>query len=106
MRALPKPFTGIAIFENQQRISALPDVDDPHGSAVDASILARYILLAAERYPESGQTEFVCIAESAKRAYVVVPQASSYGWTDATHATPEQIAQRLIKHLLAEGAGG
>jgi hypothetical protein len=46
-----KPFTGIGIFENQQHISALPDVDDPQGSAVDADMLARYILVAAERYP-------------------------------------------------------
>jgi len=36
MRTKPKPFTGIAIFENQENINTLPDVDDPQGSAVDA----------------------------------------------------------------------
>jgi hypothetical protein len=43
MRSKPKLFTGIAIFENQQTISPIPDVDDPQGSAIDAVILARYI---------------------------------------------------------------
>jgi len=40
MRSKPKPFTSIAIFENQQRVSSLPDVVDPANSAIDAVILA------------------------------------------------------------------
>ena len=99
LRAKPKPFTGIAIFENQQRISALPDVDDPQGSALDAVVLARYILLSAQRYPESGQTAFICIAESAKSAYLVLPDAIKSKWADLKSATPEQIAECLIDHL-------
>jgi len=99
LRAKPKPFTGIAIFENQQRISALPDVDDPQGSAVDALILARYILLAAQRYPEGAQTAFLCIAESAQSAYLILPEAFKTGWTNPNKATPEQIAQGLIQYL-------
>ncbi len=47
MRSKPKPFTSIAIFENQQKVSTLPDVDDPENSAIDAVILARYSWLAA-----------------------------------------------------------
>ena len=65
MRQRPKPFTGIAIFENQERLSTLPGVDDPHGSAIDAAILARYILLGASRFPEARSTAFVGLAESA-----------------------------------------
>jgi hypothetical protein len=99
LRAKPKAFTGIAIFENQQRISALPDVDDPQGSAVDASVLARYTLLAAQRYPEGAQTAFLCIAESAQNAYLILPEASKTGWTSPNKATPEQIAALLIHHL-------
>ena len=99
LRAKPKPFTGIAIFENQQRISALPGVDDPQGSAVDAVVLARYILLAAQRYPEAGQTAFLCVAESVKSAYLILPDALKSGWTNPNKATPGQIAQWLIQHL-------
>jgi hypothetical protein len=99
LRAKPKPFTGIAIFENQQRISALPGVDDPQGSAVDAAVLARYILLAAQRYPESGQTAFLCVAESAQSAYLLLPDAPRDNWTSSKKVTPEQIAQLLIQRL-------
>src|ERR1019366_6361564 len=38
MRAKPKPFTGIAIFENQGKVSIVADADDPENSAVDAGI--------------------------------------------------------------------
>lgn len=99
LRAKPKPFTGIAIFENQQRISALPDVDDPQGSALDAIVLARYILLSAQRYPESAQTAFFCVAESAQSAYLVLPDSLKPSWKDLKTATPEQIAQYLTGHL-------
>jgi len=101
MRAKPKPFTGIAIFENQQHISALPDVDDPQGSALDAVVLARYILLSAQRHPESEQTAFLCVAESARSAYLVLPDALKSTWNNQKSATPEQIAQYLINHLSA-----
>jgi hypothetical protein len=102
LRAKPKAFTGIAIFENQQVISALPDVDDPQGSAIDAFMLARYVLLAAQRYPEGAQTAFLCIAESAQSAYLILPEASQAGWNNANKATPEQIAQGLIDYLSAQ----
>lgn len=95
MRAKLKPFTGIAIFENQHRISALPDVDDPLGSAIDASILARYILLGMERYPEAAHTVFLAIAESAKRAYLVAPAALRRQTQLPATVTPEQIAAWL-----------
>ena len=99
MRARPKAFTGIAIFENQQRISTLPDVDDPQGSALDAIVLARYILLSAQRYPESEQTAFLCIAESVKSAYIVLPDALKTKWKNGASATPDQIAQFMAGHL-------
>jgi hypothetical protein len=99
LRIRPKPFTSIAIFENQQHISALPDVDDPQGSAVDALVLARYLFLAAQRYPEAPQAAFLCIAESAGSAYLILPRASQDSWTTANRATPEQIARWEIEHL-------
>jgi hypothetical protein len=101
LRAKPKPFTGIAIFEDQQRISTLPEVDDPQGSAVDALVLARYILHATRRYPEGAQTAFLCVAETARSAYLVLPRACKAGWTNADKVTSEQIAQWLVHHLSA-----
>ncbi len=103
LRAKPKPFTGIAIFENQKHINALPDVDDPQGSALDAVVLARYILLSTQRYPENAQTVFLCIAESAQSAYLVLPDLLKSSWANQTTMTPEQIAQYLANHLSKSG---
>jgi len=80
MRAKPKPFTGIAIFENQQRISSLPDVDDPGGSAIDAQILARYVWLSASRFAEYEQACCVCISESLHAAWLIAPPGKMPDW--------------------------
>jgi hypothetical protein len=52
-RSKPKPFTGVAVFDDPDKVNPLPAVDDLPGSAVDAQILALYIWLAATRYSES-----------------------------------------------------
>jgi len=92
LRAKPKPFTGIAIFENQRRVSALPEVDDPQGSSVDALMLARYAMLAVERYPEAAHTVFLAIAESANSAYLLLPDALQPSQALSATVTPEDIA--------------
>jgi len=74
VRSKPKPFTGVAVFENPDQINPLPPVDDLEGSAVDAQRLALYIWLAASRFDEyRTSTVCVCIAESLGQAYVVAP---------------------------------
>jgi hypothetical protein len=81
MRSKPKPFTSIAVFENQQRISSLPDVDDPENSAVDALILARYVWLSASRYPEQDRTICLCVSELRNTAYLIAPAGRAPGWS-------------------------
>jgi len=100
-RAKPKPFTGIAIFENQQRISTLPDVDDQQGSATDALILARYIWLAALRYPEHKQTCCLCIVENQNLAYVIAPDGLALPSSADQSTTPEVLADWVVAHLSA-----
>lgn len=74
VRPRPKPFTGVAVFDNPDQINPLPPVDDLPGSAIDAQILALYIWLAATRYSEyQSNTACVCIAESLSHAYLVAP---------------------------------
>lgn len=74
LRSKPKPFTGVAVFNNPDQINPLPSVDDLPGSAVDAQILALYVWLAAARYTEyQGSTACVCIAGSLSQAYIVAP---------------------------------
>jgi hypothetical protein len=52
VRSKPKPFTGVAVFEDPDQVNPLPSVDDLPGSAIDSQILALYVWLAASRYEE------------------------------------------------------
>ncbi|MGA7108279.1 MAG: hypothetical protein WBY75_11100 [Terracidiphilus sp.] len=74
VRAKPKAFTGVAVFDNPDQVNPVPSVDDLSGSAEDAEILALYVWLAATRYAEYQQsTVCVCLADSIAQAYVVAP---------------------------------
>lgn len=74
VRAKPKPFTGVAVFDNPDRVNPAPSVDDLPGSAKDAEMLAWYVWLAAARYPEyQSSTVCVCLAESIAQAYLIAP---------------------------------
>ena len=101
MRSKPKPFTSIAIFENQQRISSLPDVDDPENSAIDAVILARYVWLAASRYPEHEQTLCLCVSEHRDSAYAILPAGRSLGWRPERTIAPEELYSWLGAQFLS-----
>jgi hypothetical protein len=73
-RAKPKPFTGVAVFDNPDQVNPSPSVDDLPGGAADAEMLALYIWLAALRYNEyQHSTVCVCLAESIAQAYIVAP---------------------------------
>jgi hypothetical protein len=75
VRTEPKPFTGVAVFDNPDEVNSAPSVDDLPGSATDAEMLALYIWLAAQRYDEyQRSTVCVCLAESISQAYIVAPQ--------------------------------
>jgi hypothetical protein len=74
VRAKPKPFTGVAVFDNPAQVNPAPSIDDEAGSAKDAEILAWYVWLAATRYPEyQDSTVCLCLAESIAQAYLVAP---------------------------------
>lgn len=74
VRAKPKPFTGVAVFDNPDQVNPLPALDDLQGSAIDAQMLALYVWLAATRYEEyRSSTVCICIAESLSEAYVIAP---------------------------------
>jgi hypothetical protein len=100
LRSKPKPFTGIAIFENQQKISALHDEDDPEGSAIDALILARYIWLSSLRYPEKEHTCCVCVAESSRSLYVIAPEGQRPDWPACRSVSPVEICTWMRSSLL------
>ena len=79
VRSKPKPFTGVAVFDDPDKINPLPPVDDLPGSSVDAQMLALYVWLAATRYTEyQSSTLCVCLAESLSEAYIVTPPGLTF----------------------------
>ena len=101
VRSKPKPFTGVAVFENPDRVNPLPAVDDNVGSAVDAEILAAYIWLSAIRYEEYRQsTACICIAESLAEAYLVAPP--EFALRDTVEPIPVETLAESLRSWLAE----
>ncbi|HWA95975.1 MAG TPA: hypothetical protein VG844_15340 [Terracidiphilus sp.] len=74
VRDKPKPFTGVAVFDNPNEVNPAPAVEDLPGSALDAEMLSLYVWLSALRYNEyQSHTACICIAESLEQAYVIAP---------------------------------
>ncbi len=95
VRTKPKPFTGVAVFDNPDLVNPLPPVDDLPGSAVDAQMLALYVWLAAFRYDEYRRsTVCVCVAESLEQAYVVAPPDFAV-WNEQKPLSLDRLGQIL-----------
>jgi hypothetical protein len=95
VRSKPKPFTGVAVFDNPDQVNPLPAVDDLPGSAIDAQMLALYVWLAAHRYEEyQRSTVCVCLAESLGQAYVVAPPEFAL-WREAQPVPLDRLGAAL-----------
>ncbi|MGA2218757.1 MAG: hypothetical protein ABSG51_11765 [Terracidiphilus sp.] len=95
VRSKPKPFTGVAVFDNPDEVNPLQAVDDLPGSAVDAQMLALYVWLAASRYEEyQRSTVCVCVAESLSEAYLVAPPEFTLGQASQP-VTVDQLGDAL-----------
>jgi hypothetical protein len=92
MRNRPKSFTSIAILEDQEHTSPLPDTADPDGSAVDAQILARYVWLAASRYEEYKDALCLCVADALPAIYAIAPAEHSL-FRESEPMTVERVRQ-------------
>ncbi len=100
LRNKPKPFTSIALFEDQTKVSPLPDTPDPENSAIDAAILAHYVGLAAQRYTEYQRALVVCVAEHLNAAWVIAPQNAPLA-TGPVSLSPAQLHRAVLDALRA-----
>lgn len=105
LRSKPKPFTSIAVFENQQKISALRDEDDPEGSALDALILARYIWLTGMRYPERERTSCICVAEATGSLQIIAAEDQRPAWPIEQPVSPEAVLAWMRSTLFGPDTG-
>ena len=96
VRSRPKPFTGVAVFDNPDMVNPLPAVDDLPGSAVDAQMLALYVWLAASRFEEyRHSTVCICMAESLSQAYVVAPPEFNL-WQEKEPISLDRLGRALL----------
>ncbi|MGD1158243.1 MAG: hypothetical protein ABSA41_20815 [Terriglobia bacterium] len=94
LRNKPKPFTSVAVFENQEKATPQPPVPDPENSAVDAVILAYYTWLGAARYVEYQRAACLCLFE--RTPYALVAGAEEFPlWQEKEPVAPQRIAALL-----------
>jgi len=94
LRNRPKPFTSVAVFENQEKATPQAPVPDPEGSAVDAVMLAYYTWLGTTRYPEYQRTACLCLFDGAP--YALVAGATEFPlWEEKEPVAPRRITALL-----------
>jgi hypothetical protein len=97
-----KPFSSVAVFEDQGRANPAPEQDDAPSSLIDAQILAEYVYLATSRLPSyTGQTLGVFAIEDSNAVQVLGPSPSA-GWPSGPLALTELSAG--IVRWMGEGA--
>jgi hypothetical protein len=84
-----KPFSSVAVFEDQERANPVPEQDDAPSSLIDARILAEYVYLSTLRLPShAGQTLGVFAVEDHNTVQVLGP-SSSAAWPSRPMALSE-----------------
>jgi hypothetical protein len=98
LRAKPKPFTSVAIFEDPGKANPLPSEPDPEGSALDAGMLAYYAWLGMRRYPECQGAACLCLLESARYLLFAGPEDFPL-WKETEPLSPERAGSLLRSWL-------
>jgi len=102
MRHKMKPFSSVAVFEDQARANPAPEQDDAPSSLIDAQILAEYVYLTTSRLPSyAGQTLGVFAVEDSSTVQVLGPSPST-GWPSGPLALAE-LGDGIVRWI-EEGA--
>jgi hypothetical protein len=97
-----KPFSSVAVFEDQGRANPAPEQDDAPSSLIDAQILAEYVYLTASRLPSyAEQTLGVFAVQDSSTVQIAGPSPAT-GWPSGPLALAELSAG--IVRWMEEGA--
>jgi hypothetical protein len=80
MRHKLKPFSSVAVFEDQGRANPTPEQDDAPSSLIDAQILAEYVYLTASRLPSYAEQTLGVFAVQDSSAIQVLGPSAFNGW--------------------------
>ena len=100
IRPKVKPFSGVVLFEDQQRSNPVADEPDLPGSLVDCTKLSEYVYLAAQRFaPYRNRTVTVFGAFDTNHILIVeprpvVPEGKQLLKDAVIHALLERLAVR------------
>ncbi len=72
-----KPFSGVVLFEDQNRANPVPDQPEPEGSFIDTQLLMEYIYLSAMRRVEYAGRMLVLVAVPEQNRMLVLDPASA-----------------------------
>ena len=97
-----KPFSSVAVFEDQGRANPAPEQDDAPSSLIDAQILAEYVYLTTARLPSYAEQTLGVFAVQDSNAVQVLGPLPSTGWPSGPPTLAELGA--VIVRWMEEGA--
>jgi hypothetical protein len=97
-----KPFSSVAVFEDQGRANPAPEQDDAPSSLIDAQILAEYVYLTTARLPSYAEQTLGVFAVQDSSAIQVLGPSAAAGWPSGPLALTELSAG--IVRWMREGA--
>jgi len=102
IRSRLKPFSSVAVFEDQGRANPTPEQDDAPSSLIDAQILAEYVYLAASRLPSYAEQTLGVFAFQDSNTVQMLGSSPSTGWPSGPLTLAELSAG--IMHWMQGGA--
>ena len=97
-----KPFSSLAVFEDQERANPVAEQDDAPSSLIDAQILAEYVYLSTLRLRSHAEQTLGLFAIEDRSTVQVLGPSSSTAWPSGPLALSELSAS--IARWMEEGA--
>jgi hypothetical protein len=95
-----KPFSSVALFEDQYRANPVPDAPDQEGSFIDSRLLVEYVYLAATRAADGPERLLaLCAAPEQDRVLAVGAVSALADLGGATGAGTSQLCAAALSWL-------
>jgi hypothetical protein len=98
IRSKLKPFSSLAVFEDQGRANPVPEQDDAPASLIDAQILAEYVYLTTLRLPAYAERTLGVFAIDDHNAVQVTGLPPSSAWSSGPLSSSE-LAGGIVRWL-------
>ncbi len=98
IRSKLKPFSSLAVFEDQGRANPVPEQDDAPASLIDAQILAEYVYLTTLRLPAYAERTLGVFAIDDHSAVQVMGLSPSTAWPSGPLSASE-LAGGIVRWL-------